>query len=305
VTAPSSPRLAIVVIVYNMQREARRTLRSLSAGYQQGVTVGDYEVIVVENGSTDPLESAEVAAFGENFRYLRIENANPSPAGAINRGVELTTAPNVAVMIDGARMATPGIIARALELLERSPNAIVATVALHLGPEVQFRAMLRGYDKAEEDRLLDSIDWPAAGHRLFEIGVFAPSSGSGWFAPLSESNLLFMPRQMFDRLGGMDERFSIPGGGLVNLDFYMRACEEPNSQLFCLLGEATFHQIHSGVMTNRPEESGRAELRKYNDEYLRIRNKPFRRCDRMHLLYGAPCRESLPLIRLAAETALA
>lgn len=290
------PKLSVIVVVYNMRREAPRTLLSLSAGYQKGVGADEYEVIVVENGSPEPLGEDEVELTGPNFHYLRIEDASPSPAAAINRGAALATAPNIAVMIDGARMATPGVITRALELLERFPNPIVATIALHLGPEAQFLSMVNGYDRAEEDRLLNSIGWPAAGYRLFEIGALAPSSSMGWFAPLAESNLLFMRRAMFDRIGGMDEQFSIRGGGYVNLDFYNRACEQPDAQLFCLLGEATFHQMHGGVMTNQPEELTKAASLDYVREYERIRNKPFVRTPHMHTLYGDARVETLQMI---------
>jgi glycosyltransferase involved in cell wall biosynthesis len=299
------PKLSVIVVVYNMRREAPRTLFSLSAGCQEGVGADQYEVIVVDNGSTDPLDEEMVRMTGPNFRYLRIEDASPSPAGAINRGAALSTAPNIALMIDGARMATPGVIVHALEILELFPNPIVSTIALHLGPEVQFRSMLKGYDKAEEDRLLDSIGWPAAGYRLFEIGALAPSSNEGWFAPLAESNLVFMPRPLFDRVGGMDERFAIRGGGIVNLDFYNRVCEQPETQLFCLLGEATFHQLHGGVMTNLREDLAQVEMQDYLREYERIRDKPFARTQRMHMLYGESRPEALSLIRETSETVLA
>ena len=50
------PRLAVsvVVVVYNMPREAPRTLHSLSASYQRHIDADDYEVIVVDNGSNPP-----------------------------------------------------------------------------------------------------------------------------------------------------------------------------------------------------------------------------------------------------------
>lgn len=301
VTIPASPRLSIVVIVYNMGREAPRTLRSLSVEYQQGVTTGDYEVIVVENGSAEPFEPADIAAFGENFRYLRIADASPSPAGAMNRGVAMSTAPNVGVMIDGARMATPGIVARTLELLDTFANPVVTTIALHLGPDIQNRSISRGYDKKEEDRLLQSIDWPSAGYRLFEIGTLAPSSGGGWLAPLAESNLMFMRRGLFDQLGGMDEMFTTPGGGLVNLDLYNRICELSDIQLVCLFGEATFHQLHGGIMTNRLEAQIGTEFTVYSQEYHSIRGKAFASATRMHMLYGAPPQSAMALIRSTSE----
>ncbi|HAU37823.1 MAG TPA: hypothetical protein DCX07_08915 [Phycisphaerales bacterium] len=53
-----TPTLSIVVTVYNMRREAPRTLRSLTPEYQ-GVDAETYEVIVVENGSSEPYETVE------------------------------------------------------------------------------------------------------------------------------------------------------------------------------------------------------------------------------------------------------
>ena len=43
--------LTVVVVFYNMRREAARTLRSLSRAYQLGLEDVGYEVIAVENGS--------------------------------------------------------------------------------------------------------------------------------------------------------------------------------------------------------------------------------------------------------------
>ena len=48
-----APELSVVVVVYNMRREAMRTLQSLSRQYQRDIDDVRYEVIVVENGS-DP-----------------------------------------------------------------------------------------------------------------------------------------------------------------------------------------------------------------------------------------------------------
>lgn len=302
---PAAPRLSIVIVIYNMRREAPRTLRSLSAGYQRDVNAQDYEVIVVENGSTEPLEPDAVASFGPNFRYLRIDDASPSPASAANLGAASARADNICVMVDGARMVTPGVVSRTLEALAAFHPAAVTTIALHLGPDVQFRAMTAGYDRAAEDGLLAAIGWPADGYRLFEIGALAPSSEGGWFEPLAESNLISMPRAVWDRLGGMDEGFALRGGGLVNLDFYNRVCEQQDLRLVCLFGEATFHQFHGGVMTNRPEETMPAEIELYHLDYRKVRGREFQRATRPHLLYGECRREALGLVGATAGKVLA
>ena len=79
----------MVVVFYNMRREAARTLHALSRIYQQGVDDLDYEVIVVENGSAPDQRLGDdfVRSFGAEFRYLDLgDDADPSPTGALNRG---------------------------------------------------------------------------------------------------------------------------------------------------------------------------------------------------------------------------
>ena len=61
--------LSIIVIFHNMCREAERTLHTLSAAYQTGVSDADYEVIAIDNGSSQPLNPAWVSEFGTNFAY--------------------------------------------------------------------------------------------------------------------------------------------------------------------------------------------------------------------------------------------
>jgi glycosyltransferase involved in cell wall biosynthesis len=287
----ATPRLAVIVVVYNMRREAPRTLYSLSAAYQNNVEAKDYEVVVVENGSSEPLSPEEVTEFGENFRYFRMENAPPSPARAINFGVESTTAPHVGIMIDGARIASPGILYLALAALERFERPIVVTVACHLGPDLQSRSIKKGYDRLVEDRMLAAADWQNNGYKLFEVSAFGGSSEFGWFGPLAESSCMAMHRSMFCELRGFDERFDYPGGGFLNLDFFKRACELPGTTLLSLFGEGTFHQMHGGALTNLDIEHRAKELRRYEQQYRLIRGRSFELTLRSPLLFGTYRRE--------------
>jgi tetratricopeptide (TPR) repeat protein len=135
--------------------------------------------------------------------------------------------------------------------------------------------MQYGYDQAREDALLDAIDWPNDGYRLFEIGTMDDSSVDGWFQSISESNALFLRRELWELLGGVDERFDAPGGGLMNLDTYRRAGELPDAELVILLGEATFHQLHGGVSTNGSLESLSGLLAGWCKQYETIRGYSF------------------------------
>lgn len=285
---PENPLiLSVVVVVYNMRREAERTLRSLSAGYQLGIEPADYEVLVVENGSSQPLDPAMVAACGPNFRYLPVPQANASPAGAINHGLRQARGGLSAVMIDGARLASPGLLAAAVGAARLHPRVIIATTSWHLGPECQQQSTLHGYTQAREDAALVAIGWPEGdGHRLFEVAAPGHSMGEGIFRLPNESNFLGLPtRVLRDELGGCDERFDLPGGGLVNHDLLRRACELPATEIVLLLGEGTFHQVHGGISTN-PVAAPRDLGARWQRQYAELRGQPFEKSSRRPWLWG-------------------
>jgi glycosyltransferase involved in cell wall biosynthesis len=285
------PKLSLVVVVYDMGREAPRTLRSLSTPYQTGIATEDYEVIVMDNGSPTPLGESVVKALGPQFRYHYVQDAAKSPADAVNRGVALARGKYVGIFIDGARIASPGLLALALRAFGLHKDPIVATLAWHLGPELQQKSVLKGYDKPTEDGLLDSIGWPRDGYRLFEISVLAASSFKGYAAAPSESNALFLKRSSYAEMGGMDPAFDLPGGGLLNLDFFIR-CLERDSPLVMLFGEGTFHQIHGGASTGAARDEG-DRFQRWAEQYRQIRGKSWHHPEKpMHFL-GRPTHPSL------------
>ena len=268
------PSLSVIVVVHNMAREARRTLHSLSRGYQQGIDGLDYEVIVVDNGSTEPLGEAFVGQFGDQFSYLCLENAPKSPARAINAGVGHARGEVLSIMIDGAHVLTPGVLRYAMRAFALYPNPVVAPRYWFTGPGQQGETVQQGYDAEAENRLFARIDWPADGYRMFEIGVFITPQAE-WLSYFFESNCLFMRRAVFDAIGQANEEFDLPGGGFLNIDLMRQAVEQEGVTWVTLLGEATFHQVHGGVTTNvAPEERG-SKVAMYREQYRRIRGRDY------------------------------
>ncbi len=267
--------LSVVVVVYNMRREAPRTLHSLAVPYQRRVVPEDYEVIVVDNGSTEPLERGLVESFGPGFRYFYRETDSASPAEAVNFGVRQARHDDLGLFVDGARIASPGLLDFARRGLALAERPLVAALAWHLGPELQSLAVARGYDREVEEGLLQRSGWTSDGYNLFSISTLAVSSREGYFHAPSESNALFLHRSLFDELGGFDERFVSIGGGFVNGDFFVRACAAEGTELVMLLGEGTFHQVHGGAATNATGALGEERARARRREYEAIRNLPF------------------------------
>jgi hypothetical protein len=269
-----APKLTIIVNFHEMAREAPRTLFTLSAAYQRGVAPEDYDVVAVDNGSSQPLRQEDVRAFGPNFRCTVEPAGSSSPVAVMNRAARSVSTPWLACVIDGARMLSPGMVEKTLIALAIAAKPFVYTIGMHLGPSPQNELVEQGWTTADEDRLLDSVDWADDGYRLFAISSLAGSSAQGFLGAVAESNAFALPRSLFMAVGGFDERFTSPGGGLANLDFFKRVVIQPGVMPICLLGEASFHQMHGGVATNATARTH--PWRSFAAEYERIRGEPYR-----------------------------
>jgi hypothetical protein len=287
----NKPMISFIIIIYKMPEQAKKTLQSMSTNYQHGVHQQDYEVIVVENQSSDELGKEEVERFGKQFRYYHRKETDPSPVHAINFGVDQARADHVAIMIDGARMATPGLINYAAAALRLGPQVIICVPGYHLGRIPQQEAMLEGYDQTAEKLLLEAIDWPKDGYRLFDIACLSGTSGGGYYKPIGESNCLVMSKQVYQAVGGCNPHFNSHGGGMVNLDLYKRCCEHPDTLLVTLNGEGTFHQFHGGATTGNAGEQRETGVKEIHEQYLQLRGQRFSPPEKRALFFG-PLHES-------------
>ena len=252
-----------------------KTLESLTVPYQCGVSRDDYEVIIIENPSSEMLDSEWVNGLGDQFRYFAMESNSPSPVDAVNFGIAQARAPVTGLMVDGARLLSPGVLQYALMAYKISENAVVSVPGYHLGEQLQQQAVDSGYNEQVEAELLASINWPSNGYDLFQIACLSGSCAGGFFRPISESNCLFASTKILNELGGCDSGFKAAGGGFVNLDLYRRLCEHPDVQVFLLPGEGTFHQYHGGVTTSKAHGDRDRVIVEMHDEYQQLRGCKF------------------------------
>ena len=292
------PALSVVVISYNMSRELPRTLFSLSPLFQAGLDESDYEIVVVDNGSEKPPIEHECQRISSNIRVLKHGGRSASPVGAVNKGLEASRGLNICVMIDGARIASPRLLASGLAALRISSQTVVGTLGFHLGREVQMRSVLDGYNEDAEDALLESVPWRNNGYCLFDISVPGGSAAGGWFRLPTETNALLMSANQWEKLGGYETRFASPGGGQANHDMWRRACINPGSEVVLLAGEATFHQFHGGVATNAAEPPNAH----FKAEYRRIRGGAYQRPTVPFRLFGSFGPHHYPTLRASLGT---
>ena len=273
--------LSVVVVFYNMRREAARTLHSLSRAYQQGIDDLDYEVIVVENGS------APDQRLGEEFvRELRarVPLRRPRRRRHAVAGRPRSTAGSprpsgdaIALMIDGAHVLTPGVLrfgmagCATLRAGASSPPSSGTS-----GPASRATMLPSGYDQDYEDRLFDEIDWPTDGYRLFEIGHFI--GDRDWFDGVWESNCIFVPARAA-RAGRRLRRElrRCPAAATPTSTSTSGSASSPDVTVVTILGEGSFHQVHGGTPRTSADADERAPRdRAYGEHYGELRGRQFR-----------------------------
>jgi glycosyltransferase involved in cell wall biosynthesis len=269
------PKLSVIICIYNMVREAPRTILSAAVPYQKDVSPGDYEVILVDNGSSCPLPDETIDNLPEGVRLVSKANPHPSPVFAMNWAArELATGDIIMFAIDGARIFSDRLYATTIEAHNTVKNAFVYAFAWHLGPKVQSASTQEGYNTDVEDRLIADSGWPENSRALFDICALGASCREGYFRPIGGSNTFSMPRGLLKVVGGYDERFVSPGGGLANREIFERYVTRPGAVNVCLLSEGSFHQVHGGAATSRtytPEY--------FREEYRSLFDREHRRPD--------------------------
>lgn len=282
-----------------MPRQAMNTLYSLSAAHQRDVDGSDYEVIVMENASDRNLDPAAVAGLEGDVRYVRRREPGVSPAPAINDGLSRCRGDVVGLMIDGARMVTPGVVRHVLDAFAVTSRALVAVPGYHLGPLEQHRVESGRYDESVERELLEAVEWRSDGYALFDIACVSGANPRGFFHPFLESNCMFASREAFADIGGADERFDLPGGGSLNLFMYRSLGVRPESRLFVLPGEGSFHQIHGGVTTTRSDDR-RERLARQNAQLERLWGDTFHSLRREAVMLGPVPDRAMPFLEWSA-----
>ena len=95
------PLLSIVVVGYRMYRELPRTLETLSADYQRGVSGAVYEVLLIMVPILHWISLSNLLS-GVKTHWLSLPSGDVSPCKAVNLGVKHARGDFVAVLVDGA-----------------------------------------------------------------------------------------------------------------------------------------------------------------------------------------------------------
>ena len=173
------PRISVVIPLYNKAASVSRAVGSVLAQ-----DMPDFELLVIDDGSTDG--SAECIAGITDSRLRIVRQANAGAAAARNVGIALAQAELIA-FLDADDLWLPGFLSGVLGLHARFPHAL---------------AFATGY----------VVQNPGAPRRLAEFSrvPLAPEGGliASWFEAIAAganpvwSSAVALPRAVLMRLGG-------------------------------------------------------------------------------------------------------
>jgi glycosyltransferase involved in cell wall biosynthesis len=171
----ASPRVSVVVAVYNQQSLITTCVRSV-----QSQTISDLEIIIVDDASTDATAAviAELATRDPRISLVRSEK-NTGPGLARNRGIALATGTWVA-LLDADDAYHPDRLRCLLETAEAADADMVADNLwlCHAGRELEPEVML-GASELLEATLVDAAEFvsrniTSGGGRRIAYGFLKP-----------------------------------------------------------------------------------------------------------------------------------
>jgi GT2 family glycosyltransferase len=190
--------LSIIIVSYNARGDLARCLDSL----RQAAPAAPFEVIVVDNGSTDGSVEAARAFPG----VLVIESAtNRGFAAANNIGIRASKGSNL-LLLNSDTLVNAGAIDTLLAELDRHPEVAVVGPRLVDGtgrPELSFGRMLSPLNEIRQKRLGRRYD---RGDRNAVARVEAMTHSEHWPDWVSGACLM-VRRTDAETVGLLDERF--------------------------------------------------------------------------------------------------
>lgn len=144
------PLISVVIPLYNKAPYIVKTIQSVL--HQ---TFDDFEVVIVDDGSTD--HSAEVVWQHFNSEKIRlIEKKNGGPSSARNRGVQEAKGSWI-VFLDADDFLLPDALAYFASLLEKGRDYYICNYYIKEGNEIKLFSKVRKYGDVKDPFYLEAV----------------------------------------------------------------------------------------------------------------------------------------------------
>jgi GT2 family glycosyltransferase len=217
---------SIVVVTHDNLVFTRLCLESVLAN-----TAGDFELIVVDNGSSDGTPTY-LARLTERHARVRtvLNGVNLGFAPACNQGLALAAGDDL-VLLNNDTMVPPGWLERLQAALRDSRVGLVGPVTNRIGNEAEIETEYETWGEFLELARRRAVEHEGEWLEIRTLAMFC----------------LAMRRQTYLRLGPLDERYEV---GLLEDDDYADLARQAGYELRCLddvlvhhFGEASFGKL--------------------------------------------------------------
>jgi GT2 family glycosyltransferase len=255
---------SIVVVTHDGLAFTRLCLETLLAN-----TGADFELIVVDNGSSDgtPAYLTRLAQSDARTRVL-LNGRNMGFAAACNQGLALAGGEHL-VLLNNDTMVPPGWLAGLLAHLRNREVGLVCPVTNRIGNEAEIE-----------------VDYSSWGEFLAFARRRAQDHAGEWLEVRTPAMFcLAMRRDTYQRIGPLDERYEV---GLLEDDDYADRARQAGYQLRCVedvvvhhFGEASFGRlVAGGEYTRILRANQRRYAEKWNREWEPYGRRPNPRYER-------------------------
>jgi GT2 family glycosyltransferase len=246
----ASPRVSIIILTHDNLTFTKLCLESVVAN----TDYGDYEIVIVDNASADgtPDYLRELAARYANVR-VSFNDRNRGFAAANNQGLA-TADGDVLVLLNNDTIVAPGWLTSLVRHLADPSVGAVGPVTNCIGNEAQVVSSYRTYGE-----FLKFAAHHVASHRgeCFEIRMLVMFC-------------LAMRRDVFERVGDLDERFV---GAMFEDDDYAMRLHAAGFRLLCAEDAFVHHfgqaSIGKWAMTAEYGERFHANRARWEEKWQR------------------------------------
>jgi glycosyltransferase involved in cell wall biosynthesis len=172
----TAPRVSVIIPLYNGAATISRALQSV---FEQ--TFSDFEIVVVNDGSTDDTASV-LAAYGDRIRV--VAQPNRGLPSARNSGIRASSGEYVAFLDDDDEWS-PQMLARCADVLDQDPDCGLVYAGV-------LKVDLAGRPMPDQSSENEDIDSPTMEQMLGRPWVVVPSR-------------VMVRRAVLDQCGGFEE----------------------------------------------------------------------------------------------------